>query len=121
MNFVLRWLGCFVGVGVAIWITPGISVLGSSWLPALFVALLLSLINVSIKPLVQVLSLPLTFLTLGIFALVVNALMLELANWLTIGLFGEGLVIASFGSAFLASIIISIVSAIVNGITGANG
>jgi len=121
MRFLLRWLGCFVGVLFAIWVTPGVSTTGSSWVPAVTVALFLALINLSIKPLAQVLSLPVTLLSLGAFALVVNALMFELANWLTISMFGEGLVIASFSSALVASVLVSIVSTIMNGLTGARG
>jgi putative membrane protein len=121
MNFILRWLGCSIAVAAAVWIVPGISIIGGSdaWIPVVLVALVLALINVSLKPLLQILSLPITILTLGIFALIVNALMLEFASWIATGMFGSGLSIASFGSAFVASIIISIVSAIVNGLTRA--
>ena len=94
----------------------------ASW-PARFVggalfALILSLVNMSIKPILQLLSLPISVLTLGIFYLVVNTLMLYLAAWMANGLFGVGFWIATFGSAFVASIVISIVSAIVNSIVG---
>lgn len=122
MNFILRWIACAIAVAAAVWIVPGISIIGgdSAWLPVIAVALFLALINASIKPLLQLLSLPVTVLTLGIFAIIVNALMLELASWLATALFGTGLSIASFGSAFVASIIISIVAAIINSMTGAN-
>ena len=66
-----------------------------------FFALILSLINMSIKPILQILSLPVTVLTLGIFYLVVNTLLLYIAAWLANGLFGAGFYIASFGSAFV--------------------
>ncbi|WP_283170062.1 phage holin family protein [Curtanaerobium respiraculi] len=119
MNFVLRWLGCFVAIAFAVWIVPGISIVGTgSWWPLAAVALVLALINVSIKPLMQLLSLPISIVTFGLFALVVNALMLELASGIATGIFGVGISIASFGSAFVAAIIISIVSAIVNNLTG---
>ena len=72
----------------------------------------------SVKPILQLLSLPVTVLTLGIFYLVVNTAMLYLAAWLANGLFGVGFTIATFGSGFVAAIVISIVSAIVNGIVG---
>ena len=123
MNFILRWLGCAIAVAVAVWIVPGISVIGgdSSWVPVVITALFLALINLSLKPLLQVLSLPVTVLTLGIFALIVNALMLELASWLAGSIFGAGLVISGFGAAFIASIIVSIVSALINGLTGVSG
>ena len=77
--------------------------------------LILALVNTSLKPIVQILSLPLTFMTFGIFYLIVDTLMLYVAGWLSNGLFNVGVGIAGFGSAFLASIIISIVSALVNG------
>jgi putative membrane protein len=120
MNFILRWIACAIAVGLAVFLVPGISVLGGGWAPVVFTALFLALINASIKPFLQVLSLPVTILTLGIFALIINALMLELASWLASGFFGSGLFIASFGSAFVASIIISLVSAWMNKALGAD-
>ena len=76
--------------------------------------------NISIKPILQVLSLPVTIITLGIFYLVVNTAMLYLAAGLANGLFDIGFEIATFGSGFVAAIVISIVSAIVNGIVGSD-
>ncbi len=65
------------------------------------------------------LSLPITVITLGIFYLIVNALLLELAAWAATGIFGSGIAIDGFGSALIGSIVISIISAIANGIIGA--
>ena len=119
MNFIIRWIVTAVAVGVAVWIVPGISAVGSNATIAIAaLALVLSLINVSLKPILQLLSMPITVLTLGIFYLVVNALLLELAAWAAGGIFGSGIAIDGFGSAFLGSIVISIVSAIANGIIG---
>lgn len=119
MNFIIRWIVTALAVGAAVWLVPGIEVLdGSAWVSIIILALVLSLINMSIKPILQILSLPVTVLTLGIFYLVVNTLLLYLAAWLANGLFDVGFYIATFGSAFVASIVISIVSAIVNGILG---
>ena len=119
MNFIIRWLVTAVAVGAAVWIVPGITAVGSDGTIAVVVmALVLSLINVSVKPVLQILSLPISVLTLGIFYIVVNALLLELAAWAATGLFGSGIAIDGFGSAFLGSIVISIVSAIVNGLIG---
>lgn len=117
MNFVLKWIITAVAVAAAVWIVPGISVVGSSSVAAVCcIGLVLALINMSIKPIMQVLSLPITIITLGIFYLVVNTIMLYLAAWIGNGLFDIGFQIASFGSAFLASIVISIVSSILGGI-----
>lgn len=121
MNFIIRWIVTAISVGAAVWIVPGITAIGSnSTIAIIAFALILALINISLKPVLQFLSLPISVLTLGIFYLVVNALLLELAAWAASGLFGSGIYIDGFGSAFLGSIIISIVSAIVNSIIGNN-
>lgn len=122
MNFILRWIVTAVAVGVATWIVPGITTIGSnSTIAVAVLALVLSLVNASVKPVLKVLSMPITVITLGIFYLVLNALMLELAAWATQGIFGSGIAIAGFGSAVLGSIVISIVSSIVNGIVSKDG
>ena len=122
MGFLIRWLVTAIAVGIAVWIVPGIVIVGAeaSWIAIAIFALFLSLINVSIKPLLKILSLPITFLTLGIFYLIVNTLLLYLAAWLANGIFHVGFYIAGFGWAFLASIIISLVSALLNSFIGTN-
>ena len=109
-----------VAVGVAVWLVPGIDLIGgtSAWAGIALFALILSLVNISIRPIMQVLSLPVTVLTLGIFYLVVNTLMLYIAAWLANGIFQVGFDIVSFGSAFVASIVISIVSSLMNALVG---
>ena len=100
---------------------PGITTVGSnSTIAIAVIALILSLINVSLKPLLQTLSLPITVITLGITYLVVNALLLELAAWAATGIFGSGIQVNGFGSALVGSIIISVVSALVNSFIGKN-
>src|SRR5699024_10169792 len=68
MNFIIRWLVTAVAVGVAVWLVPGIDLIGgtSAWAGIALFALILSLVNISIRPIMQVLSLPVTVLTLGI-------------------------------------------------------
>ncbi|MCI9130160.1 MAG: phage holin family protein [Eggerthellaceae bacterium] len=116
MSFLIRWLVTAIAVAAAVWLVPGIQLIGgeSAWIGIAIFALILSLIDISVKPIMQVLSLPVTVLTLGLFYLVVNTLMLYLAAWLANGLFGVGFWISGFFSALLASIVISIVSALVN-------
>ncbi len=117
MGFILRWIITAVAVAAAVWLVPGVFVWNeSTWVAVALVSLILSLINMSVKPILQILSIPITLLTLGIFYIVVNTLMLYLAAWLANGLFNVGFEIAGFGSGFLAAIIISIVSLILNGI-----
>lgn len=120
MKFILRWIVTALAVGAAAWIVPGINVFGAeAWAAIALFGLVLALVNMSVKPVLQVISLPVTVLTLGIFYLVVNTLMLYLAQWVADGIFHVSFYIADFGSAFLASIVISIVTAILNAITGA--
>lgn len=121
MNFVLRWLATALAVATAIAIVPGINLVGGNeaWFAVALFALILALVNTSIKPVLQILSLPVTFLTLGLFYLIVNTGLLYFSAWIANGIFLVGFNIETFGSAFVASIVISIVASIVNSITGA--
>lgn len=122
MNFIVRWLVTAIAVGVAVWLVPGIGIVGGTeaWAAIAIFGLILSLINISVKPVMQVLSLPITVITLGIFYLIVNTFLLYVAAWLANGIFQVGFAIATFGSAFVASIVISIVSGIMNSLVGAD-
>lgn len=122
MNFVLRVIGIFIAVAVAVWLVPGIEVGGtvSTWASALIIALIIALLNMTIKPILQLFGLPITVITLGIFYIIINTALLYLASWLANGLFGIDFIIATFGSGFVASIVISIVSSIMNGLLGAD-
>ncbi len=117
MNFLISWMVTAVACAAAIWIVPGVSIDGGI-LPLIMFALVFALINASIKPFLQLISFPITVLTLGFFYLVVNTVLLYLSAWLANVLFGAGVNIYSFGSALIGSIVISIVSSIVNGIVG---
>ena len=91
MNFLIRWLVTALAAAVALWIIPGIYVVGNDSLIALIIfSLVLALVNASIKPVAQMLSLPISVITLGVFYLVVNALLLMFAAWVADGLFGSG-------------------------------
>lgn len=112
MRFVLTWLTTAIAVSVAIWMVPGIGIVGNIYVSTLSTALALAFLNALIKPVVQLLALPITCLTLGLFSLVINASMLELASYLSRSIFSSGIYITSFGSALAGAIIISIVTAL---------
>ena len=78
----------------------------------LIVSVVFTLVNAVIKPIVQLLSLPLTILTLGLFLLVVNALMLMLTGWITTTFqpFGAEYVVSGFWAAFFGAIVIGLVN-----------
>lgn len=120
MQFILRTIAIFVAVGVAVWLVPGIDIVGtgSSWGPIAVMALIIALLNMTIKPFLQLIGLPITVLSLGVFYLVINTILLYVAASMGNALFGGGCVIDSFGSGFVASIVISIVSGFMNSILG---
>lgn len=116
MDFIATWLVSAIAVGAAIWLTPGITVVGGAYAGPLFTALFLAIVNASIKPVLKIIGLPFTILSLGLFALVINALMLELASFLSRNITHAGIVIDGFGAAFFGSIVVSIVTMVVGGI-----
>lgn len=118
MEFLGTWLVTSIATAAAIALVPGIRAVGGSYLGPIMCALALALVNAIVKPVVEVLSLPLTIVTLGIFYLVINAMMLNLASSLSISLFGSGIEIDSFGAAMMGAIVISLASMIIGPIIG---
>ena len=102
-GFLIRLLIGAFGLWVATQLVPGISIAGM--LPLFLAALVLGVVNAIVRPVFVLLTLPLTLLTLGLFLLVINALMLEL-----VGVLVPGMQVAGFGSAVLGSIVVSLVS-----------
>lgn len=119
MRILLAILLNALALGAAALLIPGVNV--SGWdddpvtliLAYLFVGTVFGIVNVTIKPIVQIFSLPLTCLTFGLFAIVINALMLTLTGWLT-SWTPVTLSIDNFLAAVLGAIVISIVSAVLN-------
>ncbi len=97
-----------IAILAAVWLVPGIDLQGPWWGLAV-VALLFGLINAGVRPLLTLLALPFVIVTLGLFMLVINALMLYLTSWLAQG-FNIFFTVADFGSAVLGAIIISLIS-----------
>ena len=103
IRFLSYWLTTVIALGAAAWILPGVSITSA---PALAVsALVLGMVNAVVRPILVVLTLPLTFLTLGIFYLVVNGIAFSLAAWLV-----DGFEIRSFGWAVLGAMLVGFVS-----------
>lgn len=110
MGIIITLLGTAASVWVADWLVDGFEFEGEWW-QFLIVAAIVGVANAVIKPILQFFSLPLIALTLGLFLIIVNALILQLAVWLAgpdvldLGLTSDGF----FWSTFWASIVISIV------------
>lgn len=99
----VRWICLALALIFTAWIIPGISI--NSFLTAMLAAVIIALINAFLKPILQLITLPINLVTLGLFTLVINALLFMLAGWIT-----PGLIVDGFWSAFLGSIVFSILS-----------
>jgi len=108
-NFLLTWLATAVALLITANIVPGFYV--KNFVAALVAAIVIGLVNAFIRPILAILAFPITLLTLGLFTLVINALTLWLASALTPG---YGFEIRGFLPALLGSIVLSIVSSVIN-------
>ncbi len=112
MPFVIRLLVNAAALWVATEIVPGVSYDGGV-LPFLGVAVVFGVINSTLRPLTKILTFPLIIVTLGVFALVVNGLMLWLTSSLSSAL-GLGFHVSGFWAAFFGALVVSIVSALLS-------
>ncbi len=103
-------------IGLTALVLPGVHVQPFSWTTLLLLGVVIGVIDGFIRPVVSILSLPITILTLGIFQLVINALMLYLASFVI-----PAFKIDSFLWALLGGIVLGIIHAILEGIFGRIG
>jgi putative membrane protein len=99
----VHWLISAVSLLIVAYIIPGIEVHGFG--TALIAAIVIGLVNATLGFILKILTLPLTLLTFGLFLLVINALMLQLASYLV-----SGFSVSGFWSAFFGAIVLSLVS-----------
>jgi putative membrane protein len=112
MPFVIRLIVNAAALWVATHIVPGVTFDGGV-MPFLGVALVFGVINATLRPLTKILTFPLILVTLGIFALVVNGLMLWLTSSLSASL-GLGFHVSGFWAAFFGALVVSVVSALLS-------
>lgn len=134
-RFIVRVLINAVALWVASWLLPGLAISGETTggliaklsrgsaavdtvLAFLFIGLIFGVVNATVKPIVKLLSLPVTVLTLGLFSIIINAAMLWLTSWLSSFTPVHLTIDRFFWTAVLAAIIISIISMIAGAITG---
>jgi len=104
-NLIVHWLISAASLVIAAYLIPGIQLQGIG--PALIAPIVIGLINATIGFIVKIVTFPITIISLGIFLLVINALMLMFAAYLV-----PGFAVAGFWSAFFGAIVLSIVSMI---------
>ena len=111
VQFLQNWLVNTFGVLIAVVLLPGVSCSGSGEL--VLASLLLGVLNAGVRPFLLFIALPLLVMTLGLFLIVINALLLYFVSWVI-----PAFTIDSFGWALLGAFIIGLVSLISNGIIG---
>jgi putative membrane protein len=110
-KILIRWIVAAVAIYIAGSVISGFSVLG--WQSAFIAAIILGFLNFTIKPIVTILTLPITVLTLGLFLFVVNGITLYV-----LGMLLSGIEVTSLISAIFASVVISIVTMILSSVLG---
>ena len=110
LRLLLHWVLSAIAVWVMAQIVPGITLVGPK--NALIAALVIGLINATIGFVLKVLTFPLTLLTLGLFWLVINALMLEFAS----ALLAPGFQVHGFIAAFIGAIVLSLLNMLLKAI-----
>jgi putative membrane protein len=115
MKLLVRWVIASLALFAAAWLIPGIRVEeGSAWVVYAAMAVVLGLVNATVRPILKFLTCPLIILTLGLFVLVINGVTLWLAssvavNWLGIGFYVDGPL-----SAFLGALVVSVITVILS-------
>lgn len=107
MRFIIKIVGATVAVFVSAYIIPGVSV--DTYVTALVVAIVLGFLNTFVKPIIVILTLPVTILTLGIFYLLINALMVIITASIVKGFQVDGVL-----TALLFGISVSIINSFLN-------
>ncbi|MAT99759.1 MAG: hypothetical protein CL608_21680 [Anaerolineaceae bacterium] len=111
-RFLIRLVVNAVAIWAAVELVPGLNYVGST-ASLLLVALVFGIINALVRPLLLLLTCPFIILTLGLFVLIINTIMLSLTVWLS-GIFDLGLTSTGFWATFLGALVISIVSSLIN-------
>lgn len=103
LTMILKWVAFALIIMLVGWLLPGLQV--DNFITAMLIAVVIALINAFIKPVILLLTLPINFITLGLFTLVINALLFMFAAYIV-----PGVEVNGFLTALLASILISVLS-----------
>lgn len=109
MNFLIKLLVTALAICFAAWILPGVTIANIQ--SAVIVALVLAFLNAILKPVLIILTIPITVVTLGLFLLVINILIVMLADNIV-----DGLTVRGWFSALLFSLVVSFVSSVLHSI-----
>lgn len=108
MKTIIRYLGTVAAVVLTVYLVPGVTVTGG-WETVLLVALVWSVITLVIRPVLTLLTLPITILTFGLFSLILNAILF----WIMASIV-PGFAVSGFFAALLGVIVLSILNALIH-------
>ncbi|MDO5061146.1 MAG: phage holin family protein [Actinomycetaceae bacterium] len=120
MKFLIKLLATSAGVWVATQLVPGLQITDNTstqnmLLSVVIFAFALTIVNALVRPIVKFISFPLYILTLGIFSIIVNALMFMLAGWLSTQTH-TGIVVETFWAALFGALLTSIIAAVLGSV-----
>ena len=113
-GLVIRWFILTIAIVITSYMVDGIVV--SGFFPAIFAAAVLGILNAFLRPIALILTLPINILSLGLFTFVINAIMLKMASSIIPGFWVQG-----FWAAVLGSVLISIISWVLNAFVNERG
>ncbi|MES2593237.1 MAG: phage holin family protein [Bacteroidota bacterium] len=111
MKFIIQLIISTLAVLIASYLLPGVNIVDNNFFTALIVAAVLAFLNAVVKPIMIILTIPITVVTLGFFLLVINALMILFASYLV-----DDFQVDGFWWALLFSFILSIITSVLEGI-----
>lgn len=111
MNFIIKLIISTLAVLITSYLLPGVEIVDNNFFTALLVAAVLSFLNAVVKPIMILFTIPITFVTMGLFLLVINALIILLAAKIV-----DGFQVHGFWWALLFSLILSIITSIMENI-----
>lgn len=104
METIFRYLGTVAAVALTVQIVPGVSVSGG-WTTILLIAVVWSVIVLVVRPVLRILTLPITVITLGLFSLVLNAFLFYAMHWLV-----PAFSVTGFMPALLGAVVLSVLT-----------
>ena len=107
LDIIIKWVFFALSLLFVAWVVPGISLAG--FMPALWAALVMGIINIFIRPLLILLTIPINLLTLGLFTFIINAFLFWLVSTIV-----PGFMVSGFLAALLGSLLLSIISLFIN-------
>ena len=109
MNFIVSLIVRTLAILITALLLPGVKIEGNNFFTALLVAVVLGFLNAVLKPILVLLTIPITFFTLGLFMIIINASIILFTDYLV-----EGFHVESFGWAVLFSVILWLVNSILD-------